>query len=83
MTVFEQTHSELLHGQAAPAPNMGRSCGKQRYADKKSAVTKINALKKARGRHGRPEWLRAYPCPDCGGWHLTKGKAKPLWVKKK
>lgn len=48
-------------------------CGKNRYQDKKAAVSEINRLKKVRGRHGRPEWLRAYHCDDCNGWHITKG----------
>jgi hypothetical protein len=52
------------------------ACGKNRYPDKKSARTALNACLRQRGRHGRPEWLRAYHCPDCLGWHLTKGKEK-------
>lgn len=48
-------------------------CGKARYPDKKSAVTAGNARTRGRQyrRRNRPESLRAYPCPRCGGWHLT------------
>ena len=46
------------------------SCGgKVRYASKKLAVTSKNRAM-SRRRH-RPKFLRAYPCPDCRGWHLT------------
>jgi hypothetical protein len=44
---------------------------KNRY-DKRGARTMLNAFARSRGRHGRPENLRAYPCPFCAGWHLTK-----------
>jgi hypothetical protein len=45
---------------------------KRRYADKRDAQTALNSFSKFRGRHGRPEQLRAYHCALCGGWHLTK-----------
>lgn len=47
---------------------------KLRYRDKRDAQTAINAFANRRGRHGRPDSLRAYPCPICRGWHLTKGE---------
>lgn len=47
-------------------------CGKMRYDDKKSAITQMNFCLRRRGRHGRAQKLRAYHCPDCNGWHLTK-----------
>jgi hypothetical protein len=51
-----------------------RMCSdKTRYADKRDAQTAMNKFKTKRGRHGRPERLRAYACPLCRGWHLTKG----------
>lgn len=68
------THSAVI--EAPPR----RACGKLRYPDKKAAVTQINRLKKVRGRHGRPEWLRAYHCDDCNGWHITKGIDKKAVV---
>lgn len=40
--------------------------GKVRY-DKKGAVTAANR----RWTESRKK-LRIYPCPICGGWHLTK-----------
>lgn len=49
-------------------------CGKNRYSDKKTAQTMANFLKKRdsqRRSRGRVKGLRAYQCPDCGGWHLT------------
>ncbi len=61
------------------------ACGKNRYPDKKAAQTELNRLKNERGRHGRPEWLRTYPCPDCLGWHITKGipsEAKRAFAKR-
>lgn len=61
------THSAIV--EAPPR----RACGKLRYPDKKAAITQINWLKKVRGRHGRPKWLRAYFCDECRGWHITKG----------
>lgn len=41
---------------------------KVRYADKKAAVSQINLIR----RLGRATELRAYPCPQCAGWHLSK-----------
>jgi len=51
-----------------------KMCGsKRRFEDKKEATTFINFFRRTgRGRHGRPDDLRAYPCPNCRGWHLTK-----------
>lgn len=52
-----------------------RMCGdKNHYDDKKAAVSAKNKALRNRGRHGRPDSLRAYPCPLCHGWHLTKGE---------
>lgn len=52
-----------------------RECeSKRRYADKKAAVSQINAHKPNRGRHSRPEYLHAYHCTFCNGWHLSKGE---------
>lgn len=47
---------------------------KKRYPDKRTAQTALNArmLGRSRQRHGRPTYLRIYPCPLCHGWHLTK-----------
>jgi len=49
------------------------SCNKTRYASKKDALTAMNARLRGRQRrrHGRPDQLRVYECPACGGWHLT------------
>lgn len=46
-------------------------CRKNRYPDKKSALTARNAVLRGH-RRNQPKSLRAYPCPDCAGWHLTK-----------
>ena len=46
------------------------TCHKFRYADKRAALTALNARTTGHQRN-RPSFLRAYPCPDCGGWHLT------------
>lgn len=45
---------------------------KTRYPDKRAAHTAYNLAMKKRGRHGRAMELRIYPCPNCGGHHLTK-----------
>ena len=44
-----------------------------RYSDKRAAVSAKNLRTRGRrkNRHNRPKALRAYACPDCGGWHLT------------
>lgn len=47
-------------------------CGYKGRYDKRGALTRINRFAKVRGRHGRPLRLRAYPCEECRGWHLTK-----------
>lgn len=46
-------------------------CGKVRYHKKKEAITALNKIMTGHRRQ-RPNTLRCYPCPDCGGWHLTK-----------
>jgi hypothetical protein len=51
-----------------------RMClSKSRY-DLKGARTMMNAFSRHRGRHGRPDGLRAYCCPRCNGWHVTKAE---------
>lgn len=49
-----------------------RGCtGKHRYPNKKSAATKLNRIMRSH-RRNRPDYLRAYHCEHCNGWHLTK-----------
>ena len=55
-------------------PVVSQSCGKIVYADKKAVISQLNRLMKKRGRRGRPEYLRAYYCDVCKGWHLTKNE---------
>lgn len=45
---------------------------KQRYDSKKDALTVRNIRLHTANRRGKPKFLRAYPCDECGGWHLTK-----------
>ena len=45
-------------------------CGKNRYPDKKAAITAIG-LRLPSGRNA-PNDRKAYACPRCHGWHLTK-----------
>jgi hypothetical protein len=59
----------------APAPQRYRSCGKRFYADRISADLAL-AVIRARGQVRGKEPVRSYPCPHCGGWHLT---AAPTW----
>lgn len=47
---------------------------KRRYDDKKAALTARNGILGSH-RRNRPENLRAYPCPFCRGWHLTRRDA--------
>ena len=53
-----------------------RMCrNKMRYPSKRDALTAKNFIKHHHGRagnRGRSKQLRVYPCPHCGGWHLTK-----------
>jgi len=51
-----------------------RMCLRKSRYDLKGARTMINAFSQHRGRHGRPEGLRAYSCPRCHGWHVTKAE---------
>lgn len=52
----------------------GKICTtKKRFPGEKSIRTFINRWLNSRGRHGRPEYLTAYGCPFCGGFHLSKG----------
>lgn len=50
------------------------TCTKKCFATKKDAETSINRrLEPARGfRRNTPVYLRAYECPRCGFWHLTR-----------
>lgn len=46
-------------------------CTKHAYPDE-TAANRV-ATDRLRGpRRNRPDYLRAYECPDCGFWHLTK-----------
>ena len=47
------------------------SCGKRRHPDQAAAIAA--AIRLSRGRYP----LRAYECPGCGGWHLSK---RPSWT---
>jgi hypothetical protein len=50
-----------------------RGCrSKNRYATERDANQKAAIAFERRGH-----WLRAYPCTECGGWHLTHQKALP------
>ena len=63
---------------------MTTCCTKVAYRSKREAMTVINAILTGHGRKNRPERLRAYHCPDCNLWHVTKGRnsrfQKPLKV---
>lgn len=54
-------------------PDGTRRCTKACYGSLKEAQTIINERTKGRKayRHNRPVFLRAYPCPHCGFYHLT------------
>lgn len=47
-------------------------CNKQQFS-KRQAMEVLNYCKKNRGKQYRKE-ERAYYCPDCNAWHLTKRK---------
>lgn len=59
-----------------PLPVAERMCLNKKGYTKREGKSVLNALKKNRGRHGRPESFRIYPCPICDQWHLTKGNRK-------
>lgn len=53
------------------------NCNKKfAYQDKKAALSAINLRTQGRSkvRHNRlpPGGLRAYHCPDCNFWHITR-----------
>lgn len=45
-------------------------CGKKFYPTKRFAQAVRNKV--LRRKRNRPEAVRVYECPLCGGWHLTK-----------
>lgn len=61
-----------------------RACFKHGYPSKRAAETAANFRKQGKDRHGpdrgqkhnRPDYLRAYHCPDCNLWHLTHKPAR-------
>ena len=53
-------------------PTSASVCAKVRYRDRIAALMALAST--ARGSSSRAE-VRAYRCPDCGGWHLTSKKA--------
>ena len=58
-------------------------CERKNRYDRRGARTMINYFNKLRGRHGRPDGLRAYQCPFCSGWHVTKIRWKRRLAGKK
>lgn len=78
----------LRHGaaaiSAAPAVSAGtrwvrvaedgsERCTKHCHASEHAANKEIRSILHSRRRH-RPDYLRAYECPKCGFWHLTRQK---------
>lgn len=52
----------------------GQTCNGKKCFDKKGAESARNKRlkpKRHERRHGTPDKLRIYECPDCGRWHLT------------
>ena len=45
-------------------------CNKSKFADEKAAIFYIKKLKDTSTRNDVP--VRAYLCPDCNSWHITK-----------
>ena len=43
----------------------------------------INARRQAQMMAPRPSPFQAYPCPDCGEWHVGKVPAKKKGAKKR
>ena len=80
---LSENFAELIRPFGATEMGLGeqfpqRMCERKRRYDRRDARTAINAFAKQRGRHGRPANLRAYPCPFCAGWHLTKADCDGL-----
>ena len=53
----------------APSYSQRPTCRKHTYWTKRDSLTARNAA--FNRRHKRPEFLRAYACHHCQGWHLT------------
>lgn len=75
--LWSRTHSAGGQKLVREMPDGTTRCTKHCYADKKEAETVINQRTQGRAnlRRNRPVFLRAYPCPECGFWHLT---SRPL-----
>jgi len=50
-------------------PNGQVVCAKQRYKDQDTALRHLDMIQLCDGTHQKP--VRAYPCPQCRGWHRT------------
>lgn len=61
---------------------MNTPCGKTQYTDKKAALSAINFRQRRnngqRSRRGKVKSLRAYCCPQCQAWHITRGHSNSL-----
>ncbi len=51
--------------------NEKQKCNKMKYFSERDAYNQLERMKHI--NHMRPE-VRAYKCPICGCWHLTKLK---------
>ncbi|GAA4075632.1 hypothetical protein [Nocardioides kongjuensis] len=58
---------ESRRGKATCGPT-----GKTRFPDVGAAFSAALRLSHTLGRP-----IRAYPCPDCAGWHLTRRRTPP------
>lgn len=56
---------------------MNGPCNKVQFPSLRMANTRINELLdgRRRQRRNRPGFLRAYLCPFCDHWHLTRQRA--------
>lgn len=64
-------------GRRNTAPKRRTSCptGKNRWATAEDAEAEIARIRTITDRARTP--VRAYPCPDCAGWHLTSQQRRP------
>ncbi|GAA1807163.1 hypothetical protein GCM10009771_06530 [Nesterenkonia flava] len=50
---------------------MTKRCGKARYRDRVAALIALARIRNSPRPPRAKEPCRAYPCPQCKGWHLT------------
>ena len=66
----------MSKGDAISSEWQRRNCERKRRF-RLEVHAKVHALARMNDRRAKAPQLRAYLCPVCDGWHLTKKNAKP------